>query len=183
MPVTIVVEDGSCPVGANAYASIANADAYHAGSINGLAWDGVPDADQRARALVQATRTLDSLCDWPGQRATLTQALDWPRSGVVYRGLNLGTAVVPVALVQATCEFARLLLTVGDPTLDGDDAGNIASETIGPLKTDYRAPAGYGDKAAQLDQALPRSVMAILRPLLAGVGSTGGSAFVPFVRV
>lgn len=191
MPLMLVKESGAgTNPAANSYADLADAASYHEATITGSAWanaggTGAAGDAAKTAALVQATRTLDNLCEWPGRPVTLNQALGWPRVGAWIDGRELADSLVPVRVVFATAELARLLILNGDPTQESDDdGGTISSETIGPLKTDYRAPAGYGDKGAQLDEALPRSVMAILRPLLAGIGRAGsGTRFANVQRV
>jgi hypothetical protein len=61
---------------ANSYLTIAAADTIAATMLGTLAWT-TATTDQKTRALITATRGLDTL-DWIGYRATETQALDCP---------------------------------------------------------------------------------------------------------
>jgi hypothetical protein len=117
MALTLVKEDGTGKVDANAYASVADADAYHEGHLYATAWTGAT-TEQREAALVMATRLVDSLFQFHGTKATGAQALQWPRedcpdpdanADVVGQRVVLPT-VVPKAVVDGTCEAARALL-------------------------------------------------------------------------
>ena len=79
MALTLIKEDGSGMVDANSYASVADGDAYHDGHLYKSAWSLV-DTDKRATALVMATRLIDAEYQFGGVRATIAQALQWPRS-------------------------------------------------------------------------------------------------------
>ena len=79
MALTLIQEDGTGKVDANAYASVAEGDAYHDGHLYKADW-GLADVDKKATALVMATRVIDAEYQFGGIRATLSQALQWPRS-------------------------------------------------------------------------------------------------------
>ena len=78
MSITLVKEDGTGLANANAYASAADGDAYHAGHLYATAWTGATD-DQKAAALVMATRLIDGQYQFNGLRSQSGQALQWPR--------------------------------------------------------------------------------------------------------
>ena len=81
MAVTIVATAGSAT--ANSYITLAQADAYVDAMINSTdvsKW-GTGTDDTRNRALAAATQRLDRE-RFLGARATDTQALQWPRTGV-----------------------------------------------------------------------------------------------------
>src|SRR6187455_3097156 len=114
MPLTLIKEDGTGKVDANAYANVADGNAYHEGHLYATAWTGAT-ADNKAAALVMATRLIDSQFQFGGFKANETQALQWPREDCPDPDAD-GEAVasdgVPKALVEATCEMARELLIV-----------------------------------------------------------------------
>src|ERR1017187_2308118 len=119
MALTLVKEDGTGKADANAYAEVANGDAYHAGHLYATAWTAAT-ADQKAVALVMATRLIDAEYQFNGLRTVDAQALQWPRvncldpdkaSASVLVSLLLAypfvsASIVPKALVLATCELA-----------------------------------------------------------------------------
>lgn len=123
MSLTLVKEDGTARADANTYALPADGDAYHAGHLYASAWTGATD-DQKAAALVMATRLIDTQYQFNGTRVTTAQALQWPRArcpdpdglDVVISALQaiptrtVPYNVVPAVVMQATCETARALL-------------------------------------------------------------------------
>lgn len=123
MALTLIKEDGSGKVDANSYADVADGDAYFDGHLYPLLWDTCA-VDRKAEALVMATRVIDALYQFNGFRAHSEQALQWPRERCPDPDKGLPTAsvlgwvsdtfvepdVVPVLVVQATCEMARELI-------------------------------------------------------------------------
>src|SRR5512134_2595437 len=78
MSLTVVKEDGSRVAGANSYATVADADAYHAGHVYASAWTSA-SREQNAAALVMATRVIDSQFQFRGRKVADDQSLQWPR--------------------------------------------------------------------------------------------------------
>jgi len=78
----LIVEDGSIVPGAESYCSVAAADAYHSGRANAT-WAGLDQATKEAN-LRKATEYMVSIYRqrWKGLRASINQALDWPRYDV-----------------------------------------------------------------------------------------------------
>jgi hypothetical protein len=123
MALALIKEDGTGKADANAYADVADCDAYHEGHLYADAWTGAT-ADKKAAALVMATRVIDSQFQFNGFRAHDEQALQWPRercpdpdaarvsvSVLGWVGDNfVEPDLVPALVVQATCEMARELL-------------------------------------------------------------------------
>jgi hypothetical protein len=142
MPLTLIKETGAGLADANAYADVATGDAYHDGHLYATAWT-VATADQKAVALVMATRVLDAEYRFGGVKAKDGQALQWPRSEC--REPDTGDVVpddaVPKALVDATCELARELLIAdrtAAPAGEGMSYQNNGSLQTGYDKTDTR---------------------------------------------
>jgi hypothetical protein len=80
MALILVKEDGTGKVDANAYASVADGDAYHEAHLYASAWTAATTG-YKEKALVFATRLIDAECHFNGVRAHETQALQWPREG------------------------------------------------------------------------------------------------------
>jgi len=154
MALTLVKEDGTGKADANAYASVADGDAYHDGHLYATAWSGA-SADQKAVALVMASRLIDAEYQFNGTRTTSVQGLQWPRAmcpepdnvhvpisvllPIPYDYVQYDT--VPKAVVQATCEMAReLLLTdrTTAPAGEGLAYQNVGGNQTGYDKTDKR---------------------------------------------
>ena len=95
----LTVEDGSNVTGADAYVSLADADAYYL-AYNGVAWPGT-DIEKES-AIRRATRYLDGI-RWKGIKASgRSQPLEWPRFGVYdCDGYVVPSDEVPVEVVDA----------------------------------------------------------------------------------
>src|SRR5690348_9503560 len=78
MALTLVKEDGTGRTDANSYASAADGDAYHDGHLYATAWTAASTGNKE-KALVFATRLIDSQMQFNGFRANGGQALQWPR--------------------------------------------------------------------------------------------------------
>jgi hypothetical protein len=78
MALTLTKEDGTGKADANTYAEVADGDAYHLGHLYASAWQNATE-DQKAAALVMATRLIDAEYQFGGWKAMSGQALQWPR--------------------------------------------------------------------------------------------------------
>ena len=123
MALTLIKEDGTGKVDANAYANAADGDAYHEGHLYATAWTAAT-AEQKDAALVMATRLIDAAYQFGGVKATFAQALQWPRAECRDQDGDdvLPSNAVPKAVRDATCEQARELLIV-DRTAAPDGEG------------------------------------------------------------
>lgn len=150
---SLIVETGEGLPDSNSYAAIADCDEYHRGHLYATDWFAATD-DKKEKALRMATRTIDTLMDFNGSRATQSQALCWPRLlaedteralwrswGFSYGFWNedpmqngvwggyLASNAVPAGIRAATCEMARQLL-IADRTKE-DDTKGIKSVSLG----------------------------------------------------
>jgi hypothetical protein len=145
--------------------TLTGAERHHDGQLYASAWTGAGD-DQKAAALVMATRLIDAECQFNGLRSVDAQALQWPRVNcldpdkapvpVLTSLLQLDpfvpASVVPKALVLATCEMARELL-VADRTAAPVGEG-LQYQNSGGTQTGY----DKGDTRP----VIPRLVQAML---------------------
>ena len=140
MALVLIKEDGTGKPDANAYASVADGDAYFEGHLYASAWMGAT-ADQKVAALVMATRLIDSQTQFRGTRAKAEQALQWPREGCPdldagrWSGGVVASDAVPPGVVNATCEMGRELLIL-DRTAAPPGEG-LKYENVGPNQTGY----------------------------------------------
>lgn len=138
----------------NSYATVAQADDYHARRLHKADWTGAT-TDTKEAALMWATQILEDGMDWVGAKRTTDQALRWPRSGVVTPdGDNIDDDTIPQFLINATAELARLLIAQ-DRAADPDTKG-FRSITVGPISLDV-------DKADQI-QMIPEGVFLLMHP-------------------
>ena len=68
MALTLIKEDGTGKVDANAYANAADGDAYHDGHLYATAWTAATLANKE-KALVMATRLIDAEFQFNGVKA------------------------------------------------------------------------------------------------------------------
>ena len=148
MALTLIKEDGTGRIDANAYANAADGDAYHDGHLYASAWTAATTASKEA-ALVFATRLIDSQYQFGGSRANDAQALQWPRlncfdpdrtpvpvlPSVLLPDPFVPANVMPKAVVAATCELARELL-IADRTAAPAGEG-LKYQNVGPNQTGY----------------------------------------------
>ena len=172
MPLTLIKEDGTGKADANAYASVADGDAYHAGHLYASAWTAAT-ADNKAVALVMASRLIDAEYQFGGTRSVASQALQWPREDCPDpdAGDMVAETMVPKAVVEAACELAReLILTdrTAAPAGEGLKYYNNAGVQTGYDKADTRP-------------IIPAIVQALLAKYGALIKSKSGS--VKLVRV
>ena len=142
MPLTLIKEDGTGKADANAYANVADGDAYHAGHLYASAWTAAT-ADQKAVALVMASRLIDAEYQFGGTRSVASQALQWPREDCPDpdAGDMVAETMVPKAVVEAACELARELLVAdrtAAPAGEGLKYYNNAGVQTGYDKADKR---------------------------------------------
>jgi hypothetical protein len=148
MALILTKEDGSGLADANSYANAADGDAYHEGHLYATTWTGAA-AEQKAAALVMATRLIDAEYQFNGVKTSDAQALAWPRYRCTDPDRNAVIRFGPVALwdswlpedqvpknvVAATCELARELLIV-DRTASPPGEG-LKYENVGGTQTGY----------------------------------------------
>jgi hypothetical protein len=142
---TLIKEDGTVRTDANTYATVADGDAYHEGHLYAIAWTAATP-EQKAAALVMASRLIDSYYQFGGVRVSMNQGLQWPRYGCLDPDAGSGNRyvladVVPVAVRMATCEMARELIITDRTTAppgEGLKYANVGPNQTGYDKTDTR---------------------------------------------
>lgn len=171
MPVTLIATPGD--PAANSYVTVAEANAYFESRIPLVPpWDTTSDA--ASRALISATRVIDSLAtgrrrlmrppndepyyvvgrQWTGSPATTTQVLAWPRIGMKNRnGNDIAANAIPQELKDATAELAGQLQSA-DRTLDNAvSTQGIRSVSAGSVSVSFKddiAPAVISDMTLNL---------------------------------
>jgi len=135
MAVTIVATPGADD--ANSYIDTdAAEDYFDLRAPTAPNWLAETEEDDKARALITATRLLDQMVDWDGDVASETQALSWPRYGLVdANGIEIAGDELPDELKWAICEFAETLL-VSDRTADLATQG-ISALSVGSVSIDF----------------------------------------------
>ncbi|CAB4190488.1 hypothetical protein UFOVP1196_63 [uncultured Caudovirales phage] len=167
---------------ANSYVTKAEADAYFATRLYPESWDNAADPEA---ALIMATRVLDMALSgqtyyeapsvnnkgqsttgvlrtrpsWTGAAVDGTQALAWPRSGMLNRNkFAIATNALPRELKEATCELTYQLLK-GDRTADNDAAvQGITGIKAGSVQLSFK------DSGIEISKVLPDAVLMLLVP-------------------
>lgn len=162
---------------ANSFVTTDEADTYLDARSNAGAWNDETDDDQKARALIDATRQLNLLL-YIGTRVDTTQALAWPRNyatdpdkpNIDSLGdislLYFANDVIPQRIKDATCELALEFLRAGTTDIASQDTSlNVTRLVAGPIELDFAA-------AVQRKQGLERydRVVQNIYPLLASAG-------------
>ena len=149
----VVIEATVGDANANSYVSEAEAIAYAATRLNLAGWatvTGTEATDNERKALIEATREIDSF-GFKGFRVTETQALAWPREGVIAydapRLVEIGTYTgypeyaideIPGLLKTATIELAFAMLAAGSTDLTvADPNAGVIREKIDVLETEW----------------------------------------------
>ena len=196
----LTAEDGSGVAAANSYVTLAQATEYYeAARLHQSAWSNAVDDDDRARALIMATRLIDEQVavrfgGWQGTPIKRIgypvngQGLAWPRAycpdpdpinpaldpmfiGSVLDAVYLAPNAVPTHVQKATYETALSLL-VEDRTTDPGGQG-LDSVQVGPIALDFNLSSTIARRP------LPMIVTDLLLPLTQR-GATGGAS--PIVR-
>jgi hypothetical protein len=134
----LVVEDGTGKADAESYISVAEYKAYADG--RGYSYSGLTDP-QIEQKLRQGAQYVDTICRFKGVRLVSTQALEFPRSGLIdWSGYEV--TGVPKRVKDAQAELTYKAQTESLYT-DADRGGQIKSETVGPISVTYMdgAPA------------------------------------------
>jgi len=127
---TLILEDGTKPTGANAYVDIDYADDYFT-LYGNLDWNGTDD--EKTTAIILATRNLDLLYgDYylSGVVPGSTQSLLFPRYAFYDNNLRfVPSTVVPRPVKEATCELALRVLTQQE-SFPTNTVDNVEDEVV-----------------------------------------------------
>ena len=145
--------------GTNTYSTATELAAY--ATARGLEIAGDSDV-----LLVGAMDYLATLEDrWQGERASPSQPLAWPRTGVYVYGTALADDAIPQSLKDAQC---RLALDVDAgiallPTVPVGGRGSVIKEKVDVVEVSY--DSGYNNS-----QPIFTAAMGLLKPLMKAGG-------------
>jgi len=125
---------------ANSYCTLAEADQYHDNRpAVSTTWADASE-NNKIRALLWATQLMESLFTWTGYATTTTQALGWPRTGLLERiDVVLDSDVVPSEVKNAEAEFARQLLVANRGQDNEIESQGITSIKAGSVFLQFTA--------------------------------------------
>lgn len=156
----LVIEDGTNVANATSYATRAQIIAYALAR-------GVVVADADASD-VFAVKAMDYIERKPFKGVPtygapgVGQPLQFPRDDIEYQGEYLAAEEIPAMLINAQCEAAMLISQGIDLEPNRTAEAAIKRDKVGPLETEYFAPAPYSATTPKLD--------ALLKPLIVGSG-------------
>lgn len=154
MAITLIVEDGTRPTGANTYASVADADAYWADRAS-TTWAAATD-DEKAASLIQSTVYLNGLA-WFGRKVA-PRKMAWPRIDVEIDGYVVGDDEIPEEVVDATCYMAGEIIGGADPLAATDRA--LTKLTAGAVSMEWDAASSQAPQYPPLRSILRGYIMA-----------------------
>lgn len=133
----LTVETGAGLANADALITLVFADNYHTAKGT-TTWTG--EDSLKEAAIRRATAFLSNSYTWQGVRTKgRSQALAWPRSGVVdQEGYGIAASEIPIEIQNAVAEIAlRELVTPGAMTPDFKASDLVKREKVGPIETEY----------------------------------------------
>jgi hypothetical protein len=166
---------------ANVYGDDVDAQAYLESVPWGAGYASVASEQTRFSLLIHATRMIDALWPWAGQRASDTQALAFPRANLprpdsptgAYYAANEIPPLVRAAQYEQALYLAQQLDT--DPALSSI-LDSAASVSVGPL-TLALSPSARAQRVSEREAVAPRA-----RRLLTGLVAPGARSDV-FTRI
>jgi hypothetical protein len=189
---TLVLDATVGGANSNSYITVARANEISEYDILTTVDWFVADVDDKIRALVSATRQLDTL-PWVGERATTTQALAWPRVNAVINGRTVATDEIPIEVEQATYDLALALLreakagasaaTSGD-LIPGIPNSQLKRAKLDVLEIEWRTDGLPSNRASTYSALVTRapSLSTVLYGTLTTFGTGGSGLLVGLVR-
>ena len=121
---------------ANSYVTLAEANTYFETVPDSSTWTNKTD-DQKNRALISATRWIDSLVFY-GDRCDNGQALKFPRNNYEVDDVELNCSLIPNNIKYAQYELAKALANDTDAmTGNTGTDGNFSEVKLGDIEVKY----------------------------------------------
>ena len=143
----LVVEDGTGKTDSDSYISIVDADTYNAAHEADTVYDVLDDTDKE-KYLRLAAQDIGVMfyTRWRGSRSNETQAMPWPRAGVIdYDGYLIEDDDMPLVLGYAQTELAiKYANGTGRITATPSDAGVVKRKKVkaGPVESETEYVGG-----------------------------------------
>ncbi len=116
----------------NSYVTRAEADEYFDDRMHSSAWDALADDTGKDKLLITSSQMLDWYVNWKGDKATTTQAMQWPRSGAIRPdGTEIDDDVLPPEIKVAVYEQA--LVSISADRMADDPLAGIGQLRAGSL--------------------------------------------------
>jgi hypothetical protein len=157
----LVIEDGTSKDNAESFVTVTELNAF--ATARGVV---LPAEEPAVEILLRKAADFLRYQSFSGRKTSRTQALPFPRSGVIIDDEAIPDDEIPVDIKNAQCQ-AAIDASTQDllPTVSGRD---IIKEEIDVIKTEYAAE-GKGSKDTVFTKTL-----VWLTPWLSGAGELGG---------
>lgn len=140
----LTVNNSPFSASCNSYVSIAEADLYIADRIHDSTlasqWAALNTAS-KSRFLVNATRSIDMISEWIGDRYSRDQKLNWPRVNAVVDGYLVDQITFPEPVKEATIEMAVWSMANSGAVTVAQNAA-FDSVRVGPIEIDFNEGSG-----------------------------------------
>lgn len=160
---SLVIEDGTGKADAESYATVTQLQA-RAAALGVTVSTKVSECEILLRKAMQKMQRGD---EYQGYRVNRTQALDFPRVGIIINRFGYASGELPPQLVEAQIIFAiEAQSTNLLPTVKANAVGSVVEKTVGPITTRYAATTA--------PNALPivSAAEEVLKPLLRAKGGS-----------
>lgn len=171
-----ILEDGTGVSESNAYVDISYVEKYLMGDR--LARFNELSEDDKNATIILATQLVDISYEWEGNRQSLEQGLNFPRTDVELYGFAV--ECVPIAVKKATAEAVWLSMT--EESLFSTDNRDVIRERIeGAVDISYANPKDSLNNSVTRFEILDKILRGLFKKEDNSTGSSVGSAQV--VRV
>ena len=111
---------------------------YFLGSLSSsaTAW-AAATTDNQNKALVQATRWIDSALTFSGTRTSAAQPLEWPRDGASCGDSAVTDGTTPDAIAYTAFELAGLILQDADADASAGEGSNVKRAKAGSAEVEF----------------------------------------------
>lgn len=169
------VEDGTGLSNSNSYLSEADADTFHSDRGN-TAWAALASADKQA-ALINASSYIDIHYRFNGTKLLATQAMEFPRSGLVDWSGNTVTGL-PQRLKDAVADLALTASTTNlTPALPR--GGAVKSQKVDVISITFQDGAPATTSFSSVDQYLAPYINDVYDPTNPVSGRAASPRFQP----
>ena len=169
-----IIEDGTGIEDANAYVDIEIVEKY-LNSDRLAQFNDLSDENKEA-AIIAGTQLVDISFEWIGNRRSLEQGLNWPRTDAELHGFTIEG--IPPAVKKATCEAVWLSMTE-DSLFSNENNREVSRERIeGAVDISYVNPKDRDKKTITRFEILDRILWGLYIIETHKGSSTVGSASV-----
>lgn len=125
-------------IDANSYVTLDEAETYMESRLHKTTWEDADQAEKEA-ALIWAGRLIDRTIRFNGTKASETQAMAWPRSGLVDESnYDVSESSVPLIIKDLQVELAFLLLSSDRTAESQAGAQGLTSLRAGPVSLSFK---------------------------------------------